>query len=321
MPKLVISLDFELFWGVGDSKTIATYGSNILGVWKAVPAILAIFKKYEIRCSWATVGMVMCRDYHQWAGLRPSLMPTYDRVDCSTYALGPLAQEWPKLFFARDLVEEIVSTPHQELASHTYSHFYCNEPGVTVQQLAADLECAQAIGEEVGCRLDSLVFPRNQVRQEFLVALPGSGIKVYRGNPTHWVYRDGHKSRAGDLGRLVRVLDSWLPLSGQHVAHPRYLGNICELSASHFLRPHSPVVSKLDWLRLGRLKDAMTAAARAGGVFHLWWHPHNFGRNLEQNLAFLESLLKHFQLLHDAFGMTSANMRDFAKKDLACTHI
>ena len=33
---LVISLDFELLWGVRDKRTIADYGPNILGVRKAV---------------------------------------------------------------------------------------------------------------------------------------------------------------------------------------------------------------------------------------------------------------------------------------------
>jgi hypothetical protein len=104
-----------------------------------------------------------------------------------------------------------------------------------------------------------------------------------------------------------------------NVAHPKYGAGICELSASHFLRPYSPKIEAFDWLRLARLKEAMTAAAHAGGVLHLWWHPHNFGRNTEQNLVFLESLLKHFRVLQDKFGMTSVNMRDFATKEPECS--
>jgi len=36
----VISLDFELLWGVRDKRTIADYGANIRGVRDAVPALL-----------------------------------------------------------------------------------------------------------------------------------------------------------------------------------------------------------------------------------------------------------------------------------------
>ena len=77
MSALVISLDFELFWGVTDSKTIENYGANVEGVWQSVPGILKLFKEYGIHATWATVGMLMCKDYKQWCDLRPSVMPTY----------------------------------------------------------------------------------------------------------------------------------------------------------------------------------------------------------------------------------------------------
>jgi len=38
--KLVISFDFELFWGMRDKKTIAQYGANILGVQQVIPRLL-----------------------------------------------------------------------------------------------------------------------------------------------------------------------------------------------------------------------------------------------------------------------------------------
>jgi hypothetical protein len=56
----------------------------------------------------------------------------------------------------------------------------------------------------------------------------------------------------------------------------------------------------------------MTAAAKAGSVFHLWWHPHNFGLNLDHNLAMLGDILLHYRSLSDRFGMESQCMGDFA---------
>jgi len=43
----VISLDFELLWGVRDKRTVADYGANILGVRRVIPAIARF-----IRGSW-----------------------------------------------------------------------------------------------------------------------------------------------------------------------------------------------------------------------------------------------------------------------------
>ena len=129
MPALVISLDFELFWGVADSRSIAGYRNNIEGEWEAIPKMLDLFRQYEIRATWATVGMLMCSDYSQWREIRPSVLPGYERTQCSTYLLGSAVQENPKLFFARPLVEQILETPGQEIASHSYSHFFCGEAG------------------------------------------------------------------------------------------------------------------------------------------------------------------------------------------------
>ena len=38
----------------------------------------------------------------------------------------------------------------------------------------------------------------------------------------------------------------------------------------------------------------MNEAARRGELFHLWFHPHNFGINLEKNIQMLSAVLVHF---------------------------
>jgi peptidoglycan/xylan/chitin deacetylase (PgdA/CDA1 family) len=312
LSKFVISLDFELFWGVADSKTINAYGKNVAGVWNAVPAMLALFRRYGIRVTWATVGMLMCRDYSQWRDILPVLAPSYERKSCSTYLLGELASEHPSLFFARPLVEQIASTPGQELASHTFSHFYTEEPGTTAEQFAADLAASQAIAAEVGVRQTSIVFPRNQIRPEYKNQLRAAGFSVYRANPAHTLYKSGHRTPLGAIGRVVRLTDSWLPLTGGHVGQPRGEEGLVAVPASLFVRPWSAKGRHFEALKQARLKSAMTAAAKSGGICHLWWHPHNFGTNLEMNLVLLDSLLKHFVQLRDTYGMASASMADFA---------
>lgn len=311
-PAFVISLDFELFWGVADSRSITDYRDYIEGEWSAIPRMLALFRRYDVRATWATVGMVICRDYSQWREIRPAMMPGYYRRECSTYSLDALARDYPRLFFARPLVEEILATPGQELGTHSYSHFYCGEAGATPEQFAADLICAKQMLGELGAQCRSLVFPRNQVKKEFVAELEQAGIMAYRGNPNHWLYRDGHRTPGGMAGRALRFSDSWLPLTGAHTTRPKLENGVVNVPASLFLRPWSRRLDSLESLRLTRLKQAMTRAARSGGVCHLWWHPHNFGINTEQNLKALESLLQHFQGLRDSYGMHSLSMGDIA---------
>lgn len=314
-PAFVISLDFELFWGVAGSQTIAGYGRNVLGEWEAIPRMLALFRRYGMRVTWATVGMLMCGDYRHWRRIRPSVPPTYSRAGLDPYLLDAVVREHPDLFFARPLVERIMDTPGQELATHTYSHFYCNEPGVTVEQLAADLACASGLGAEMKLRFRSMVFPRNQVVEPFLAALPQAGVRVYRGNHQHWLYRDGNAVAGGLAGRAVRLADACLPLSGQGIVLPQAHGRLVNLPASQFLYPWSAKYRGLMTLRLARLKAAMTAAARSGGVFHLWWHPHNFGIDLAHNLALLDAVLRHYRALAERYGMQSQCMADFDVPD------
>lgn len=312
MTKFVITLDFELYWGVSDSRTVEAYRNNIEGAWDAIPRILKLFRQYDVHATWATVGMLMCRDHAQWCEIRPSILPGYARQQCSTYLLDVIAREYPKLFFARPLVEQILATPGQELATHTYSHFYCGEEGATPEQFTADLDCAQTIASEYGAQFNSLVFPRNQVLSDFVSVLTKSGIRVYRGNPDNWLYRDGHFTPGGIAGRVVRFADTWLPLTGTHVAHKLSATNgLVNIPASLYLRPWSRSTIALENLRLSRLKHAMTSAACSGGIFHLWWHPHNFGINIEENMAILKSLLQHYCVLRDQYGMRSLTMDQF----------
>ena len=55
----------------------------------------------------------------------------------------------------------------------------------------------------------------------------------------------------------------------------------------------------------------MTHAARSDDVFHLWWHPHNFGIHRQENLAMLEAVLRHYACLRDTYGMRTMTMREF----------
>jgi hypothetical protein len=56
----------------------------------------------------------------------------------------------------------------------------------------------------------------------------------------------------------------------------------------------------------------MTRAARSGRLFHVWWHPHNFGTHAEENLEFVRRLFEHFRHLRERYGFTSRNMGEAA---------
>jgi peptidoglycan/xylan/chitin deacetylase (PgdA/CDA1 family) len=306
----------ELFWGVFDSRSMSDYRANIAGEWLAIPRMLSLFTRYEISATWATVGMLMCRDYSQWHDLRPTYLPTYLKPKCNPYLMDIEVRDNPTLFFARPLIDQILATQRQEIASHSYSHFYCGEPGATPLQFRADLEFARLIGEEVGVKYKSFVFPRNQIAGDYLAELKNAGYLSFRGNPNYWLYRDGHFVPGGYAGRAIRLIDAYLPISGNQLTAVSNVQDLVNIPATLSLRPWSHKLSLLESLRLMRLKRAMSFAAESDSIFHLWWHPHNFGLNLGENLAVLDALLQHYVSLRDKYGMRSLTMNDIATGDV-----
>ena len=86
------------------------------------------------------------------------------------------------------------------------------------------------------------------------------------------------------------------------------------IRASRFLRPWSRPLRHLEGLRLRRIRRELTGASRRGWIYHLWWHPHNFGSDLAENLSFLESILRHFDALRRSSGMESLTMSECATR-------
>jgi hypothetical protein len=89
---------------------------------------------------------------------------------------------------------------------------------------------------------------------------------------------------------------------------------LINIPASRFLRPWSKRLAFLEGLRLSRIKNELTAAAKNQAAYHLWWHPHNFGVNLDKNLEFLERILAHAAALHESNGLQCLNMSEVSSK-------
>ena len=56
--QFIISLDFELLWGVRDHADRDSYGQNVTGARAAVPRMLDLFERHGIAATWATVGFL-----------------------------------------------------------------------------------------------------------------------------------------------------------------------------------------------------------------------------------------------------------------------
>jgi peptidoglycan/xylan/chitin deacetylase (PgdA/CDA1 family) len=313
---LVVSLDFELHWGVRDKHSPnGGYRAALLGAREVVPRLLALFEEYGVRGTWATVGFLFAGTREELEAHSPVTRPTYRNRALDAYA-EPLGKDEVSdpLHFARSLVDAIERAPGQELATHTFCHYYCLEPGQTAEAFAADLDAAVAIAAGRGARLSSIVFPRNQHNPAYSDVLRRSGIRAYRGNPSSWMWRFESGDDSVTRGkRLARLLDNYANLTGHNTVAwntiPQPSG-LSDVRASRFLRPYSARLRPLDALRSRRIRAGIRAAAVRKELFHLWWHPHNMGVNIDQNLAFLRGLLDEFALCREKHGMRSLTMSE-----------
>ncbi|MCF7728047.1 polysaccharide deacetylase family protein [Sulfitobacter sp. M22] len=308
--QFVISLDFELLWGVRDHADRDTYGKNVLGARDAVPKMLELFAENKICATWATVGFLFCENKEELLASLPDELPTYSNPRLSNFSyideVGSDERSDP-YYFAPSLISAIHQTPGQEIGTHTLSHFYCLEDGPTLSAFEADIIAAKSLADRRGIELRSIVFPRNQFATEHLALCAKHGITHYRGNPSPWAYQAAKGSEQTSIRRALRLIDAYSGVLGSQ-AFDIGRGQPKDVAASRFLRPCAGRLTAFHPLHIATIKRGMTAAARDGKGYHLWWHPHNFGQNLEANLEGLGQIITHFTTLRADFGMKSTTM-------------
>ena len=313
---LVISLDFELHWGVRDKRTVDDYRENLLGARAAVPRLLALFERHGIAATWATVGLLFFDDRDAMLAAIPAELPRYADPRLSPYSamaeVGPDERSDP-FHFARSLILEIRAAPRQEIGTHTFSHFYCLAPGQTLAAFRADLAAAVAAAEPLGIRLESIAFPRNQFNAAYLAACEEVGLIAYRGNERSALYAAEASGTESIFKRAGRLADTYLPLSGHHGTALSASGGMVDVPSSRFLRPWSRRLRSLEGTRLARILSGMRHAAGRGQVFHLWFHPHNFGVNQAENLAVMERIAVEAARLRESHGWPSLTMAEAAR--------
>jgi hypothetical protein len=319
----VISLDFELHWGGFEKWPLENYSDYFLNTRDVIPKLLSLFHRQEIHATWATVGMLFHESKDSLLKAVPVIKPSYETSQLSAYnfieraGIGRNEIDDP-FHFAKSLITRIADTPFQELGSHTFAHYYCNEPGQTIEQFKADLKAAQRSAIPFVPRLRSLVFPRNQFNEEYLRACYDEGFVAVRDNPRDWFWNIQSTANESMWKRFNRGMDAYVPLGKKNTYKLENLKverglPVC-IPASRLLRPFRSQELFLNEMKISRIKGELSRAAKNGEVYHLWWHPHNFGNHPVENMKGLAKILDHFRYCRDNHGMESLSMGEVADK-------
>lgn len=283
--RIVISLDFELRWGVADKlpDDPKAYRRNLDGANDAVLAMLEMFGQERIGATWATVGALACADwdeYHARAPKAPAYQDPRIRFRREWQALDPQG----RVHFAPRVVRAIADAPGQELASHTFSHIYLREAGCLSTDVAADCRAiADLFRERFGAAPTSLVFPRNQVAQT--ATLKEFGIERWRTNPKAFYWNAMRRDEQQRWVRGLRLVDDVVTTRTRRAPTG-------EMRASYLVR--FPLPERAWALHAASIKRDARRLQR-GETLHLWWHPHNMGADLSLNLVRLKELIQRLR--------------------------
>jgi peptidoglycan/xylan/chitin deacetylase (PgdA/CDA1 family) len=301
-PRVVWSLDFELRWGMHDLLGMDrnAYRMNLEGAREAVPQLLSLFVQRGVRATWATVGALACNDWDEYFRLAPSP----PRYAVSRLAFDPrYADLDPKgvLHFAPNLVRLVSQTKGQDLGTHTFSHIFLGEAGVTQNDVEADHAATRELfRERFNTAPTSLVFPRNQVA--FLDFYRANGISAWRDNESSWYFNQS-KYANHPVPRALRLVDALTPF---WTRGGRFLNG--GTTSTLFVRVTLPEIA---WkAHLAKVATEVRRMKR-NSVLHFWLHPHNVGGNLGRGMMRIAEVLDTIDKCARG-GAVYASMRDLA---------
>lgn len=315
--RLVISLDFEMCWGMADVAKISELAPVMQRVHSVVPRLVALFEKYGIHATWATVGALMAKDRAEFLRYLPTDIPAQTRLILEKTGLMPEDNKkmCPReILFAPELVELVSNSEGQEIATHTYSHYYCNRKESKPSEFSAEIESALNLAADKGLAVESAVFPRNQVADEFISAMCEVKKLAFRGNENSWI--NSLQAKKPKLGTLLWYIDNYIPLQRRtsYKLSEIFDRGILNIRNSRFFKPFRPKYKFAEKLKLFHYKREMLRAAKKGEIYHMYWHPHNFALDTEINFAQMEELLEYYARVCKKYGMKSRNMREVAEE-------
>ncbi len=285
----IISLDFEMMWGNARWKPEGYGRTHVAHVRDVIGGLLNLFEDYGVCATFAVVGKIFLEE----------------TVD------DDIPGAYKDLYYAPDVVRQLKASPWIEVGIHSYAH----HPHVTKEMFADDLQKALETAKAEDICIKSMVFPNNYIKDEYLEECQKLGITCYRGNPVK--FYDARSAKRAVINRICRLLDAYVNIGGKTSYRLGKKENgLMNVRASRFLRPYTPMLFFAEKLRLRRIQQEMAYAARHHEVYHLWWHPHNFGANMKKNFVFLEKILKTYKQLHQQYGMVSRTMGELAEKEL-----
>lgn len=317
---MVISMDLELFWGARIERSLESCRDELLSSRRAVPALLELFSDYGVRVTWPVVGFLFCRSRQQLLDALPTRLPAYRKARLSPYShIARIGQSEADdlVHFAPDLIDDITEAPGQEIGCHTFSNFHCGAPGANETEFSADLRAAIDVARQRNIMLRTLAVPHNRMDPELLSICRSLGISAYRGPAPSWPYISSSQQPedpiAGRVKKWARRLDAVVPVTGTRCVADEVPADEVPVNVAATRRFWPFAGRRQSWrarMQRRRIYSELDAAARSGGVFHLWAKVRDFGRGLARLREELRLILERFEGWRRLGRMESVTMHE-----------
>ncbi len=286
----VISLDTELAWGRIGNPDLRYFMEQFKHTREAVDRLLALFDQYQMPVTWAVLGRLLKKSVTASDHFLDDISYYYPSLSNEkVYENEKLHSAEHSYLFYNEVVEKIKSAKvKHEIGTHTYNHVEFGSFAASEEQkIKNDLEAVLASSSQYHLEMKSLVFPKNSVG--FLSLLPKYQIETFRSPNQFW-----YSSFPGSLPRWIRKFDDFLPIAFRGVDAGINSHGLVEIPGSVFFHIQHRGIKKYIPFKILILKTTkgLTRAAVQGKIFHLWFHPYNFGYRMEEHLQALEAVLK-----------------------------
>lgn len=308
-----LSLDLELIWG-----TLDLFGPDRfrraceIEREVVIDRLLELLTMFGVSATWLVVGHLFLDRCYRTNGLKHPEIDRPEHAWCKGdwFAHDPDGRETDApIFLGRSLVEKIraCSVP-QEIGSHSFSHVVFGDPGCSEATARSEIRACVNAGRELGIKMRSFSFPRNQIGHQQILA--EHGFTCFRGPEPSWYNGPGVGAIVRRLGHLVDIL---LMTEPPVVLPHRLPGGLVEIPGSmvylpaHGFRRRIPI----SW-RVRRAVKGLDAAVRRRRIFHLWTHPTNLAETMEPMLQGLRDVLERVAQLRDGGLLLVMPMADVA---------
>ena len=301
VAKFVFSIDCEGKWGIADRGEQRLSQLTSKRLLNAYGDILTTLNRNDIRASFGFVG-ALCMN-SEWL---------HERLKCKEETLAFAGKNWlegaRQGISANDLsgwsepglIELVLKDGGQHICSHGGFHVPYDEKNTPEESILSDIKVIQEVRNYFGLKLDLLIYPRNVIGYQHLLAK--AGFKGYRG-------LDRSESISGFVGKAYRIANEFLSIDSNDLAHVGGArdGGLIRLSSAKFLNAKIGIRKVVAaCVTKKRVTALIKYAVLHGATVHFYTHPHNFisDPTMMEKLDYLMKLVASYEKSGDLKVMT-----------------